>query len=98
MGRTGTTECKRRRMRVPPHGTRAVFRVESAPMKNAHSVDTKSGTRDEIEGASKQLAGKVKEGLGKALGNPGLESRGDLEQIEGAVQKEIGALKRAIGK
>ena len=58
----------------------------------------KSGTRDEIEGAAKKLEGRVKEGLGKALGNPGLEGRGNRERLEGEIQKERGELKQAIGR
>jgi uncharacterized protein YjbJ (UPF0337 family) len=67
-------------------------------MRNPQSVDEKSAARDEIEGTAKQFAGKVKAGLGKALGNPGLEERGDCEQLVGSIQKEIGALKKVIGK
>jgi len=58
----------------------------------------KSGTRDEIEGTARNLAGKVKEGAGNALGNPGLERRGNREQAEGTVQKNIGEIKKAFGK
>lgn len=58
----------------------------------------KSGTRDEIEGTAKILAGKIKEGAGKVLGNMGLEGRGDCEQLVGAIQKEFGKLKKVLGK
>ena len=61
------------------------------------SAGTKSGARDEIEGTAKCVAGKIKEETGKALGNPGLECRGDRDQVDGAIQKEIGKLKRALG-
>ena len=67
-------------------------------MKNTTPVGTKSGIRNEIEGSAKIVTGKAKEGLGKALGNTGMEARGDLEQLEGAVQKGIGKAKRAIGR
>jgi uncharacterized protein YjbJ (UPF0337 family) len=66
-------------------------------MKNNQSVSVKSGTRDKIEGSGKSFAGKVKEGTGKAIGNPKLEARGRSEQIEGKVQKKVGEIKKVFG-
>jgi uncharacterized protein YjbJ (UPF0337 family) len=60
-------------------------------MKN---TQLKSGTRDEIEGTAKNLAGKVKEATGKALGNPRLASQGRYDQLEGKTQKKIGQVKK----
>jgi uncharacterized protein YjbJ (UPF0337 family) len=67
-------------------------------MKNQHSFDTKSGTQDEIEGATKNLTGKIKETTGKALGNPRLEAQGDIDQIQGHAQKKVGEIKRVLNQ
>ena len=66
-------------------------------MKNEPSFEQKSGTQDKIEGTSRNLVGKVKEATGKAVGNPGLAARGDVDQIVGHAQKKIGEIKRALG-
>ena len=67
-------------------------------MKNKPSTGMKSGTQDKIEGSAKTLAGKIKEGAGKAVGNPRLEAKGDCDQIEGNAQKKVGEIKKVFGK
>ena len=67
-------------------------------MQKEQSVDVKSGTRDNIEGTAKTLAGKIKEGAGEAVGNPQLEAKGDCDQIEGNAQKKVGGIKKVLGK
>jgi uncharacterized protein YjbJ (UPF0337 family) len=81
-----------------PWGPGEVWARVGSNMKNIQSAGTKSGVRDEVEGTAKNLAGRAKEGAGKALGNPGLEGRGAREQLEGAIQKELGKMKRVFGK
>ena len=51
--------------------------------------------KDRIEGAAHQAKGKVKEGVGKALGDKKLESEGKVEKTAGKVQNAIGGLKDA---
>jgi uncharacterized protein YjbJ (UPF0337 family) len=58
----------------------------------------KSGTQDEIEGATKNLTGKIKEAAGKVLGNPRLEAQGDLDQIQGRAQEKLGGIKKILGQ
>ncbi len=58
----------------------------------------KSGTRDKIEGTAKALAGRIKEGAGKAIGNPRLEAQGDRDQVAGNVQKKVGEIKKVFGQ
>jgi uncharacterized protein YjbJ (UPF0337 family) len=67
-------------------------------MQKEQPVDVKSGTQDKIEGSAKTLAGKIKEGAGKAVGNPRLEAKGDCDQIEGKAQKKVGEIKKVFGK
>jgi uncharacterized protein YjbJ (UPF0337 family) len=66
-------------------------------MKKETSFEVKSGAQDQIEGTARNLVGKVKEGAGRAVGNPRLEARGDIDQIVGQTQKKIGEIKRALG-
>jgi uncharacterized protein YjbJ (UPF0337 family) len=65
-------------------------------MEDNQTTGMKSGSRDKIEGAAKNLAGKIKESAGKALGNQELEARGNSEQVEGRTQKKIGEIKEVF--
>jgi uncharacterized protein YjbJ (UPF0337 family) len=65
-------------------------------MQTNQPVEMKSGTQDKIEGAVKTLAGKIKEGAGKAVGNPRLEAQGLADQHEGKVQKKVGEIKQVF--
>jgi uncharacterized protein YjbJ (UPF0337 family) len=67
-------------------------------MENKQPFGVKSGAEDKVEGASKNLSGKVKEGVGKAIGSYRLESKGDSEQLEGNAQKKVGEVKKEFGK
>jgi uncharacterized protein YjbJ (UPF0337 family) len=62
------------------------------------AFEMKSGTQDEIEGATKNLTGKIKEAAGKVLGNPRLEAQGDLDQIQGRAQEKLGGIKKILGQ
>jgi uncharacterized protein YjbJ (UPF0337 family) len=57
----------------------------------------KSSARDNIEGSAITAAGIIKEETGKALGNPGLQAEGNVDQLVGKVQKGIGKIKKALG-
>ena len=56
----------------------------------------KSSTQDKVEGTAKDMAGKVKETAGRATNNPGLQQRGQDEQVEGKVQKKVGDIKKVF--
>ncbi len=47
----------------------------------------------QFKGATKEVGGNVKEGLGKLTGNERLEAEGKADKIEGAVQKKVGDVK-----
>ncbi|WP_309630079.1 CsbD family protein [Brevundimonas sp.] len=51
---------------------------------------------DRIEGAAKNIGGKVKEGVGKVTGDEKLKAEGRAEQVEGKVQNTVGGIKDAI--
>jgi uncharacterized protein YjbJ (UPF0337 family) len=52
--------------------------------------------KDRIAGSAKQIKGKIEETVGKAVGDPKLESKGKADKIEGKVQSAVGGLKDAI--
>jgi len=52
--------------------------------------------KDRTIGSAKQVKGKVKEVVGKAVGDAKLESEGTADRIEGKVQNAIGGLKDAL--
>jgi uncharacterized protein YjbJ (UPF0337 family) len=57
-----------------------------------------SSTTDKIKGAAKEVAGKVKEETGKAIGDRDLQERGTAEKVEGRVERKVGDVKKAFGK
>ena len=58
----------------------------------------KSSTKDNAEGKMHQVKGKIKETVGKAVGNPDLEVEGKVEKIEGQVQEKVGQIKKVLDK
>jgi len=52
--------------------------------------------KDRIEGAGKDLKGKVKEGIGKATGSTKMEVEGKMDQVAGKVQNSYGKAKDAV--
>jgi uncharacterized protein YjbJ (UPF0337 family) len=58
----------------------------------------KSSTKDKAEGKMHQVKGKVKETVGKVVGNDDLEAEGKSENLEGKVQEKVGDVKKVLGK
>ena len=58
----------------------------------------KSSNQDKVEGPGKDIAGKVKEGIGKAVGNDRLRAEGNADQAEGKIQKKVGDIKKVFDK
>jgi uncharacterized protein YjbJ (UPF0337 family) len=52
--------------------------------------------KDRFIGSAKEVKGKVKEAVGKAIGDAKLEAEGTADKIEGKVQNAVGGLKDAI--
>jgi len=51
---------------------------------------------DRIEGAAKNMGGKVKEAAGKVTGDHKLQAEGKADQVEGKVQNAVGGAKDAL--
>lgn len=53
---------------------------------------------DTLTGTATELGGRVKEGLGAALGDTKLEGEGKADRLGGTAQKTVGQAKSAIGR
>jgi len=51
---------------------------------------------DRIEGAAKNIGGKIKEAAGKVAGDEKLKAEGRADQIEGKTQNALGGVKDAL--
>ena len=58
----------------------------------------KSSTQDNAEGTLNKVKGKVKETIGKIVGNPNLEAEGKIEKVQGKIQEKRGQIKKALGE
>ena len=54
--------------------------------------------QDRVEGAAKNIGGKIKEGVGKITGDEKLKAEGRADQVEGKVQNTVGGVKDAINE
>ena len=52
--------------------------------------------KDQIKGTAKDIAGKVQEKAGRAVGSTEQEAKGIGKQISGKVQKGVGDVKEAV--
>ena|GEM_PF-906944 len=80
--------------RNAPGPPRSGFRQSLNPI----ILTMKDSTQDKAIGTAKDLKGKVKEGVGKAVGNPNLRDEGRADQVEGKVQKKVGDVKKVFDK
>ena len=53
---------------------------------------------DRAEGSMKNIKGRVKEGIGKAIGDTKLETEGKMDKAEGRIQNSIGGMKDSLRK
>lgn len=58
----------------------------------------KSSARDNAEGKMHQAKGKIKETIGKLVGDRDLKAEGKVENSEGKVQEKLGEIKKVVGK
>ena len=52
--------------------------------------------KDRIAGSAKVVKGKVKEAVGKAIGDAKLETEGQADKVAGKIQNAVGGLKDAL--
>ena len=51
---------------------------------------------DRVEGAAKNMGGKIKEAAGKVTGDTKLQAEGKADQVEGKVQNAVGGAKDSL--
>ena len=54
--------------------------------------------KDQFKGRVEEAKGRVKEVVGKAVGNKRVEAEGDVDQVAGKVQKTYGDAKNEVKK
>ena len=52
--------------------------------------------QDRIEGAAKNIGGKIKEGIGNVTGDEKLKAEGKADQLTGKVQNTVGGIKDSL--
>ncbi len=52
--------------------------------------------KDRVIGSAKVAKGKIKEAVGKAVGDAKLEAEGEADKIEGKVQNAVGGVKDTL--
>ena len=51
---------------------------------------------DRVEGAAKNIGGKIKEGVGNVTGDEKLKAEGKADQLAGKVQNTVGGIKDTL--
>jgi uncharacterized protein YjbJ (UPF0337 family) len=49
--------------------------------------------KDRVEGAARNVKGKVKEGVGKSVGDEKLRREGQADQVKGRAENAVGGIK-----
>lgn len=52
--------------------------------------------KDRVIGSAKVVKGKIKEAVGKAVGDAKLEAQGKADKVEGKVQNAVGGIKDTL--
>lgn len=52
--------------------------------------------KDRIDGAAKNVGGKIQEAAGKLVGDKKMETEGQANQVEGKVQNTVGGIKDTV--
>jgi uncharacterized protein YjbJ (UPF0337 family) len=67
-------------------------------VENAANRTAKWGSKTRLSAAGRSVAGKVKQGVGRVLGDDDLAGEGALDQAVGAVKDTAGDLAQAAGQ
>jgi uncharacterized protein YjbJ (UPF0337 family) len=77
-------------------GVRGQPANQDLPPGIVQALKEKKMDKDRVVGSAKVVKGKVKEAIGKAVGDAKLEAEGTADKIEGKVQNAVGGIKDAI--
>ncbi len=56
------------------------------------------GTGDKLKGKADELKGNIKQGVGKATGDRGMQSEGQADELAGKGKGVVGSAKETLGK
>src|SRR5690606_25326354 len=70
---------------VPAWGPRV---MRAGPVTQENKMD-----KDRVEGSAKNIKGKAKDQMGKALGDSKMRAEGKADQMEGKIQNTVGGVK-----
>ncbi len=72
--------------------------AEPRPKRDLHSIAKGyiDMDKDRVAGAAQNIKGKVKETVGKALGDSKLEGEGKADKAAGKIRNTIGGIKDAV--
>jgi uncharacterized protein YjbJ (UPF0337 family) len=70
---------------------------QSSNREDTHMGEmNEKGAKNELKGAIKETAGKIKGDVGDALDNSKMHADGRAEQFKGKIQKTVGKAQRAL--
>jgi uncharacterized protein YjbJ (UPF0337 family) len=77
-----------------------VLRAQCADFKSANQCQEQimGINKDQVKGRAEEASGKVKEVVGKVVGDKHLEVKGNIEKNAGAVRATVGDAKSDIDK
>jgi uncharacterized protein YjbJ (UPF0337 family) len=54
-------------------------------------------TKDRVEGKAREIKGKAKKAVGRAVNRPDIEQEGANEELGGKVQRKVGEVEKVLG-
>jgi uncharacterized protein YjbJ (UPF0337 family) len=82
--------------RIPNPESRIPDRLSNHFLKHL-SVEAPMN-KDQVEGKSKEIKGRIKQGVGDVLDDENLRDEGVADEAEGEVQKGFGNVKHKVGR
>ncbi len=73
-----------------------LFSLRDRHFRRSLYRESNMADHDRIEGAAKNMGGKIKEAAGKVTGDEKLKAEGRADQVEGKVQNAVGGVKDAL--
>ncbi len=61
-------------------------------------MKARQSTQDQVEGAARNIKGKLKRAAGVVTANRELEREGKADEVAGKVQKKVGEVEKVFGK
>jgi uncharacterized protein YjbJ (UPF0337 family) len=56
----------------------------------------RESTKDQAEGKAREMKGKIKKHVGRAMNRPDIANRGANEEVAGKVQRKVGEIEKVF--